>query len=617
MNNPGKRSDDYDDDFTTVRLSRQQGWRSRTSVKLICLLSALLAIRAFCWSGLKNFVISHADAFPEQLTDPIFDWDSITPSVDIEWKPCFTDFQCARLILPLDYLSPSGVGPNVTIALQMLPAADKGNAKGTIFINPGGPGGSGTGFVLAAGKNMSQVVGRSFNILGFDPRGTGASTPSAQCFVSDSQYKAWKLQAGDRVLNLTDGSVGLALARERAVGAMCKTILAGNGKEDPDGTVDEWGAGRFMNTESVATDMLRITEKLGEDRLKYWGFSYGSVLGQYFAAMYPDKVGRLIIDGVYDGYNYRNTSWNSNLADADAVWESFFTFCNRAGPEKCSLYMPSVAEVKDRVLAIMDHVGEEPFPVPFAGSGPLIVTRKALHNFAFQALYRPIRQFSSFADALLAVERSNQTILAELSKELGGGYECNCERELPWLVKTEATSAIMCGDGEPITHSPKEFQEWFSGLSASSQFASPIWGLQYLRCAGWQIRPKWRYTGPLAAENTSHPILVVSPMYDPVCPLSDARAVRARYGGAGLLIQNSFGHCSRSAPSLCTAKYVREYFVNGTLPEEETVCEVDELPFVGPAAEGWEKLSRYSDEDRSLMEALRGLAVSVPISGFI
>ena len=109
----------------------------------------------------------------------------------------------------------------------------------------------------------------------------------------------------------------------------------------------------------------------------------------------------------------------------------------------------------------------------------------------------------------------------------------------------------------------------------------------------------------------SHPILVVQPKFDPVCPLRDALAVRERYGGAGLLVQDSYGHCSVSAPSVCTAKVVRAYFEEGTLPEEGTVSEPDELPFVGRVSD----VQARSDEDERLLEALRGLAKAVPMFG--
>ncbi|CCM00183.1 uncharacterized protein FIBRA_02211 [Fibroporia radiculosa] len=600
--------------ITTFQRARQRTWWTRVPTGLLCLSAAAYSAHTLYSTQKASVVTVHA--LSESLIGPAFDWNSIKPSTEIEWTPCFAEYQCARLILPLDYLSPPGVGPNVTIALQMFPATDKESYKGTILINPGGPGVSGTNFVMRQGRNISYISGGSFDVLGFDPRGTGASTPLASCFNSESAKGIWNLQAGDRLLNLSDGSVGLTVARERAVGALCKKALGGNGREDPDGTAEEWGTGRFMSTPSVATDMLRITEKLGQEKLKYWGFSYGSVLGQYFAAMYPDKVDRLIIDGVLDGYDYRSLSWNTNLVDTDAVWESFFTFCSRAGAEKCPLYMPSAAEVKARVTAIMDGLEEEPLAVPFAEGGPLVVTRKAIYSVAFQAAHKPVAQYAALADMLLAIEQVDQSALATMSSKFGGGFECNCEREPPELTGSEAFRAIACGDGEPVMYTPKDYEEWFTELSASSSLAAPIWGVEYLRCTGWQIRPKWRYMGPLAAEKTSHPILIISPTHDTVCPLSHARQVHTRYGGSGLLVQRSFGHCSSSAPSLCTAKYVREYFINGTLPEEGTICDVDELPFLGLVGGDVERMATMPAEDERLLNALRGLADGAPTLGY-
>ncbi|KAH9840062.1 alpha/beta-hydrolase [Rhodofomes roseus] len=547
----------------------------------------------------------------ESPTVADFDWHSLTPSESINWTPCFDEYQCARLLLPLDYLSPAGYGPNVTITLQMLPATDPANLRGTILINPGGPGGSGTDLVRSKGKDIMRISGGLYNVLGFDPRGTGASTPSAQCFDSDSQYKIWTLQAGHQALNLSDGSVPIARGREIALGRKCEEALGGVGKEDANGTAEEWGPGRFMSTPSVATDMLQIIEKLGEEKLKYWGFSYGSVLGQYFSAMYPDKVERVVIDGVFDAHNYRNTSWNSNLLDTDAVWASLYTFCHQAGPSKCPLYEDTVEAIQVRVEAILGGLKEHPIAVPFAPAGPYVLTYKAVHYNAFRSAYSPTKLYAPLADTLLAIEQNNQTALEGMEEKFGAGVKCKCDDPPPWELDHQAFYAIACGDGEPVTYSDEGYRDWFEDLAATSSFGSPYWGKMYLRCSSWRIRPKWRYTGPLAAANTSHPLLIVSPRYDTVCPLSDAKRVHERYS-SGLLIQNSYGHCSLAAPSLCTAKHVRAYFENGTLPDEGTVCEVDELPFVG-TIHG--EVDAMSAEDRELLDAFRSLGEAIPMTG--
>lgn len=492
----------------------------------------------------------------------------------------------------------------------MLPAQDQENYQGAIFVNPGGPGASGTQLVEVFGKTFQTVVGPQFAILGFDPRGTGASTPLAQCFDSDAQYRIWLNQDGPALLNATADAVPLARSREQMIGDRCLERIGGNGKEELDGTAEEWGPGRFMTTPSVTTDMVRIMEKLGQEKMLYWGFSYGSILGQYFAAMYPDKVGRVAIDGIADGHLYRAIKSLTDLEDAEEAVESFFSFCNQAGPQKCKLYSESVADIRKRVFGILDQLDSAPIPVPFGAEGPFVFTRKSMQSILFQYTYAPIKLASVVSDFLLATEARNQTALGQLDfTGYTHGYRCDCSKEpLPWVAENQALYAIWCSDGERLADKPGEFDTYLRDLTAISPFAGPLWAVHYLKCAGWKIEPKWRYTGPLSAENTSHPLLVVSTKVDPVCPLSDALRVRERYGGAGLLQQNSVGHCSLSSPSLCSAKHIRAYFANGSLPEEGTVCEVDELPFVGKVEQSL--AAALTADDAILLEASRHLSTA-------
>lgn len=154
----------------------------------------------------------------------------------------------------------------------MIPATDKHNYQGIIFLNPGGPGGSGTDLISRYGKVISTIVGPRFDVLGFNPRGIGATTPLTQCFDSDSKSKIWGLSEG-RIPNISDwASVTHAKARERAIGERCASILGGNGEERLGATAEEWGPGRFMSTPNVATDILKISELLGQEKLQYWGF---------------------------------------------------------------------------------------------------------------------------------------------------------------------------------------------------------------------------------------------------------------------------------------------------------------------------------------------------------
>lgn len=327
--------------------------------------------------------------------------------------------------------------------------------------------------------------------------------------------------------------------------------------------------------------------------------------------MYPDKVGRVVIDGVYDSHNYRAALWNSNLVDMEAVIDSLFSYCHRAGPVKCALYESTPSLIRQRYFRAISAVEENPIPLPLADP-PLVVTRFVLIGQIFGASYKPLASYGTVVDTIRAVETRNETALTALARKIIDPTECKCSTPgAPWLADNDAFSAIACGDGDEHPFDAETYEKYYEELVRDSPHGGPIWAVHYLQCAEWRVRPTWRYTGPLSANETAHPILLLQPRWDPVCPLRDAQAVRSRYAGAGLLVQNSHGHCSLSAPSLCTAKVVRRYMNEGTLPEEGTVCEADELPFVGNVSDA----SVLGVEDRDLLEAVRGLGAEVPMFG--
>lgn len=328
--------------------------------------------------------------------------------------------------------------------------------------------------------------------------------------------------------------------------------------------------------------------------------------------MYPDKIDRMVLDGVFDAYEYRKVSYTTNLMDNDAIIDAFFTLCHEAGPEKCALYEPSPRAIRSRVDAIIEKIETTPIPVPFAEHGPMVFSKKLLYELTFIMTYKPIQHFPDLVTMLLGAEQDNGTAISSIVNKYLPGYECTCAPKQPWLEPTEALRAIGCGDGDALTFDPDYYEAYLANMTAQARFGGPFWAMYHIRCSQWRVRPKWRYTGPFSAANTSHPILIVEPRYDAVCPLADARKVHGRFGGAGLLVQNSYGHCSVSAPSLCTARHVRAYFENGTLPEEGTECEVDELPLVGPV--GHASQGNLVAEDLELLEALRGLSDAVPIA---
>jgi hypothetical protein len=313
-------------------------------------------------------------------------------------------------------------------------------------------------------------------------------------------------------------------------------------------------------------------------------------------------------DGVHDGEDYRLGNWATNLEDTDAALDSFPTFCHRAGPSKCKIYEPTIWDIRSRITTARETLTSSPIPVPFSEKGPFVFTEAMLIKEMFAALYSPLKTYPRLADIIFAVETRNTSAIATaLGQQVP--YECECgPTKMPWLVdnKDQASASIVCGDGPNTPFNPVEFEKHLMNLTAKSSLVGPLWAGIRLSCHEWPIQAKWKFEGPLAANEPSHPILLLSPSYDPVCPISDARRVQGRYKGAGLLEQHSYGHCTTSAPSICTAKYLREYFVNGTLPAEGTICKADAVPFERTT------VSASSVEDQELFEALEGLTNMIP-----
>jgi hypothetical protein len=269
------------------------------------------------------------------------------------------------------------------------------------------------------------------------------------------------------------------------------------------------------------------------------------------------------------------------------------------------LYKPTPKEIQERVHNIFTRIKKSPLPVPFTENGPGLITYGVLARNLFASAYSPVKAFKKLADGLYAVENNNQTALATAYKELLS-VKCECKGDLPWLDDyADPSHAIAVGDSGPLEEKEGDFEAHYAHLASGSRLAAQLWSTLRIQHWEWKIDAKWRYTGPFSA-NTSSPILIAQPTWDTVCPKSHALKVLERFPGAGMIEQRSHGHCTLSAPSTCTAKHIRGYFLNGTLPQKGTVCEPDELPFVGEV-----NGNGLLGEDRELLDALKGMTGAV------
>lgn len=265
--------------------------RSRSITSFLA--SAVLTALLFFSTSWRHVYISRGVHFggdsqqePGTTPGPASEWANVTPSRNLQWQKCFDGvYDCARLDLPMDWLDPSD-DLRVLLAVMRLPADPDaiGDYMGPVFFNPGGPGGSGVWSIRDHGHLMQSIVGRNHDIITFDPRGVGASMPRVDCWRQEEKRHLWDLQdVGVPGAHL--GNVADVYMRAMAFSSVCEESMR------------ESHLLEHIGTASHARDMLEILNRTGYDKLRYWGFSYGTALGGYFASMYPDKVERLVSDG--------------------------------------------------------------------------------------------------------------------------------------------------------------------------------------------------------------------------------------------------------------------------------------------------------------------------------
>jgi pimeloyl-ACP methyl ester carboxylesterase len=448
-------------------------------------------------------------------------------------------------------------------------------------------------------SSSTSDKGKYYDVIGFDPRGIANTEPAARCMPDGPSSWSWRLrETTEGMLGSSDAALGRLWSMTHAFGTSCKQAM--DAEEGPD-------IKQYMSTASVARDMLEIAEKhanwvtdkakglsVSKDvseassvKLQYWGFSYGTYLGATFASMFPDRVGRLVLDGVVNVQDYNNALGQGSLHDSEKDMKSFYTFCHGSGPELCPLTTSTsnVQNIEQRVQKIIKSLYHNPLMITTADHGPDIFTYTDLKSAIFSSLYTPAYAFQFVADILAAVENRGGPIFDQFARSYIDThiYQCpigNSSQPVFWDTDIPQ-SAILCGDGiDQSTTDIERFDAYWQTLQDISPSVGPIWAMLKMKCAAWHIKPKYRLGGDEKFHgHTSQPILWVSNTADPVTPLRSARLMQDRFPGSGLLVQDSAGHCSSSTPTPCTIKHIKEYFQTGALPDPQIVCAPPISPF--------------------------------------
>ncbi|KAL4259938.1 Serine protease/Carboxylesterase S33 [Pleurotus pulmonarius] len=522
-----------------------------------------------------------------------FIWNKLETSPELKWTDCYTQLQCARLQVPLNYSNPEADAASIAVIRLPSPLAGTDDYKGPIIIIPGGPGGSGVELIVDNSAVLPQVLGANFDIVSFDPRGVGRSTPRASFFDTEAQRRFFDTSFD--VINATSDSLARIWARAQITGVLAAQHNKNNIFE-------------HFNTESTARDMLQIVEAHGQKNIQAWGFSYGTVLGATFASLFPDRIDRLVLDGVLDAEDYFATRWSNSLLDTDKTLQAFFDGCVEGGPDLCPFYESSPEAISRKLDDLTRTIFLRPVPVKTDISYGL-VDYERLRITIFRSLYSPYADFPILAQGLADLMNGNGTVLYQMLEQ--PAFDCACGSPAPLTSIADGGTAIMCTDGVEVRDTVEELEPFVQGLLRESQWGE-VWAGIRIGCTAWPKQEKRHFKGPFLG-NTSHPILWIGNTADPVTPIAGAHKMAKGFPGSVVLTQDSPGHCSIAAPSVCTIGFVQAYFMNGTLPDEGVVCPVTQPIFSGQPVGGVVGSTKRRDlevkeeKDEELVRALTRL----------
>jgi pimeloyl-ACP methyl ester carboxylesterase len=450
----------------------------------------------------------------------------------IKWTSCGSGFQCGSLTVPLDYANPDK--DIIKLALIRKPATDPAHRIGSLLTNPGGPGASGIDYLRQAAGDMANLNKR-FDLVGFDPRGIGQSAP-VRC-LSTAQEDAFN--ALDPVLDDSQEKAA-AIQADKDFAAGCETMSA---RILP-----------FIGTPNVARDMDEIRAAVGDAKLTYLGFSYGTYVGQWYAHLFPTHVRALSLDGVVDPALTANGLLLDQVVSFQKNLEAYAAGCS--GRNACQY-----ARGGDPVAAIvsfLQRLDDQPLQV-----GNRQLTRAlALYGIA-TPLYDPGSWQYLDQGLTTALNQGNGRLLLAFSDlYLGRNADGSYTNE------SDASYAVNCLD-HPVPADVAAFDALQSSFANASAAFGAAFQYSNLPCTYWPVKPQTQ-PGPLTADGAP-PILLVGGTNDPATPYAWAQGVNRELSNSVLLTRQGDGHVSYDK-SKCAKDAEDAYLINLTVPAAGATC---------------------------------------------
>lgn len=453
-----------------------------------------------------------------------------------EWTAC-GDFECATLTAPLDYADPSAA--SVDLELLKRSASNADERIGSLFVNPGGPGVSGIEYARLAEVLFTQPVLDHYDIVGWDPRGVGEST-SITC-VTDEETDTYYETDGtpDNAAEVRD------LVRLNA--SFTKGCVADSAALIPE-----------LGTFSSARDIDILRSAVGEPRLNYFGASYGTELGAIYAELFPQRVGRMVLDGALDPAVSLDELSVGQLRGFQGATEAFIGDCITR--EGCAVG-PTSGEAEDELAQLLLDIDAAPLPTD--SGRPLTESLATIGMIS--AMYSEASGWPALRLGLSQAFNGDGTVLLALAdayteRNADGTYASNVNSAFP---------AISCTD-RPATSSVVQAAQ----LSKRYQRISPIFGRTFawgaLSCRDWPvIRSKFPTD---AVAKGADPIVVIGTTRDPATPYAWSVSLAKSLQNGVLVSRDGDGHTGYNAGNTCVDDAIDQYLVGGDVPDDPTLC---------------------------------------------
>lgn len=459
-------------------------------------------------------------------------------SQQLDWSDCDSGFQCTTVTAPLDWANPGGE----TVDLALIRHRATGTSEGSLLVNPGGPGGSGVDFIRdSLDYAVSSDLQSHFDIVGFDPRGVGASS-AVSCFdAAEMDSFLYGILPGER------GSsewIAEATAAQTAFAGACQSNT---------GSLLE-----FVDTQSAAHDLDLLRAVLGDAQLNYLGYSYGTYLGANYAELFPEKVGRLVLDGAVDP---AASNTEVNIAQAkgfESALRAYLADC--VAGDSCPFAGQSVDQAMLSIRTLLDSVEAS----PLQGSDGRQLGADALLTAIIYPLYSA--DAWEYLSTMLSTVQAGQ---ADTALRFADGYNGRNDDGSYADNSTEAFRAINCLDYD-YDADPAAMAKQRAELEAAAPIIGTYFSYGDIGCAVWPYQSRHE-RGPVSAAG-SNPIVVIGTTNDPATPYQWAVNLSEQLQNATLITYQGEGHTAYNKSNACVGDAVDAYFISGTVPPAGLTC---------------------------------------------